>query len=127
MKTLLSLLFLSYATPILASQIIAHGELEPLAGLARATGTISVVAENDGTQNLYFSENYNMSSGVILDLKLCGKVFLTDRDTACISQGEVRVLKGRYKMPVRWPLQEYHEAKIFDVDLVQNHAHANLE
>lgn len=119
------LFFTLFTSSAFASQLIAKGNLQPGIPTAKAQGSVFVVLENDGTQAVYFGSDYAMSSGVVLDLKLCGQVYAGAKPI-CLSQGEVRKLKGEYRMPVRFPLYRYTELVIFDVDLVQNHARAQL-
>jgi hypothetical protein len=108
-----------------AAEVVGSGELVSSQPAVQAKGSIQIVEESDGTHVVGFSNDYLMSSGVVLDLKLCG-IVLESSPPVCLSQGEVRKLKGGYQMKVRFPLLKYQELKIYDLDLSQEHAHATL-
>ncbi len=126
MKYVAFIILLLAATHSQAQTILASGKLTPTAPLTKAKGAVAVVLESSGRHAIYFAEDYVMSSGVVLDLKLCG--FVAARaQPVCLSQGEVRKLKGAYKMNVRFPLAKYLELRVFDADLAAEHARAVLK
>ena len=126
MKFLIAILLTVFSAQTQAAKVLVTGKLLPAAPLVKAAGTVAVVEEANGSHAVYFAEDYAMSSGVVLDLKLCGQAFAGSQ-VVCLSQGEVRKLKGIYRVNVRFPLWKYRELRVFDVDLATPHARARLD
>ncbi len=108
--------------------VIAEGTMKPIHFSVRAKGSVRIVHDSIlGEDRIEFGPDFEMSSGVVLDIKTCGLVDADRPDMkVCLSQAELRRLKGAHSVKIRFPLGLYQQVKIFDLDLVLDHAGAVL-
>jgi hypothetical protein len=96
--------------------VLAEGQMRPLQGSVRARGSVRIIRDEIRMKDfIEFGNDFEVSSGVVLDIKTCGSIDAERTDLkACLSQAELRKLRGA------------HTVKIFDLDLVIDHAGARL-
>lgn len=127
MKTLIALLGLCLSLSAFASQPDYKGSFAPLLRGVKAKGAAHVY-RGGSTDLLVFEKDFAVTDGVVLDVKICGELSEgTASQPICLSLGNLRKLKGYQEYVIPTPFYDYTRAVIFDVDLIQNHAHALLD
>jgi hypothetical protein len=109
-------------------EVLAEGEMRPIHFSVRAKGRVQIVRDMIlGEERIEFGPDFQMSSGVVLDIKTCGYLESDRPDLRlCLSQAELRQLRGAHSVKIRFPLGLYDQVKIFDLDLVLDHAGAKM-
>ncbi len=104
-----------------------QGHFESVYFGAEADGVARVSRDEAGDfYHIDFSEDFTVRDSVVLDVKLCGTVSDIDFEV-CVNVGELKSLRGAQTYRSRAKLDHLTRVKIFDVDLVQEHAQAWLK
>lgn len=96
-------------------RILLEGNFKPLVRSINVNGR-AIIFENESGEHFVATENFSLTGGVVLDLKVCGE--LLPEQIACISIAEPRYKNQVWRLPPVF--LSYQKIKIFDLDLIQD-------